>query len=608
MQNKRYLLLIILVGLLMTTCQLEAEKESQVQGVELEISKDDNEQEGVESDTETVGEFHIAWPYTAPPAGHFNSFVTDALNLGIYHHLMQPPLFLYMWQERDWMPMGGQSWEWVDEVTLRVHLQARVFWSDGTPYSVQDVIDTFDILRLQNTSVWRFLARLEAINDTTVDFIFREASAIAPRLILREVNIRPSSTYHDWAVQARELVDQGLQPGADEWRALHQDFNEFRPDSMVVLGPYQIDPESITEAQMILNKNETSFMADWVNFDRLINFNGGTPEVTPLVLTGDIDYATHGFPVATEAQFMAEDIRIIRAPMYTGPALYFNMDIYPFRLPQFRQAIAYAVDRDENGHVSLGESGKRQIFMSGLSDGLAANWLTEETKGDLNQYKFDLDRSQELLTELGFSRDEDGFWLDDTETRMEFVLKVPTEFIDWSTAAENLAEQLTAFGIMTTVRGVPFQQHFANIYAGEFQLAIASWGAMAPHPYFSYDANFNSFNFTGSKQFAANGNGMNWPLVQHTEQGELDLETLVDQVGRVRDEARQKEIVNQLALAYNELLPQIPLWERYTNHPARNDRISGWPSVNDPVYHNSSADPFVIVLLMNGTLHPNRDS
>ena len=39
---------------------------------------------------------------------------------------------------------------------------------------------------------------------------------------------------------------------------------------------------------------------------------------------------------------------------------------------------------------------------------------------------------------------------------MEFELTAPAEFADWSAAAENLAEQLTDFGIKTTFRGVNF--------------------------------------------------------------------------------------------------------------------------------------------------------
>ena len=126
-------------------------------------------------------------------------------------------------------------------------------------------------------------------------------------------------------------------------------------------------------------------------------------------------------------------------------------------MKEVRQAIAYALDRDQNGTISLGDSGLRQVNMTGFSDNLAANWLSEETMGALNHYDLDTAKAEEILTGLGFTRDTDGVWLDDTGARMEFELTAPAEFADWSAAAENTAEQLTAFGIKTTFRGVPFQ-------------------------------------------------------------------------------------------------------------------------------------------------------
>ncbi|MCB0020852.1 MAG: hypothetical protein KDE09_23820, partial [Anaerolineales bacterium] len=396
-----------------------------------------------------------------------------------------------------------------------------------------------------------------------------------------------------------------LTSDADEWSALLQDFNEFRPDDMVVLGPYKIDQDSITESQMILNKNESSFMADWVNFDRIVNFNGETPDVTPLVLARQVDYATHGFPPATESQFIADGTRIIRGPLYTGPALYFNHAIHPFELPEFRQAMAYVIDRDENGFVSLAESGKRQVYMAGFADSVAEAWLTDDTMAALNHYDYNEAAAEELLTGLGFTRDSDGVWLDDTGARLEFELTAPAEFADWSAAAENVAEQLTSFGIAVTFRGVNFQQHPVDVRNGDFELAIRDWGAANPHPQFAFNTDFNSYNSTGGTAAATTGVGMDFPLVQQTSLGELDLGALTEQAGQGGDESEQNALINTLALAYNELLPQIPLWERYGNNPAPQVRVAGWPAEGDPIYNNGPyGDPFVVVLLLNGTLYP----
>ena len=271
-----------------------------------------------------VAEFHPAWPYAPPPTGHFNTWVTNGMTLGIYRALMEPPLFMFLWADGSWLPVAGDSWEWVDDVTLRVNLIQGANWSDGSAFTSQDVVDTFSISRLLSQTVWRFLDDVQAVDDHTVDFVLSGPSTTVPRRVLREVHITASSVYGDFAQRTRDLVEAGMTNEDDEWKQLLQEFNELRPDEMVVLGPYAIDPASITESQMILNKVDTSFWADTVRFDRMVNYNGETPVVTPLVLSGDVDYATHGFPPATEREFMSLGYRIIRAPIYGGPALYFN--------------------------------------------------------------------------------------------------------------------------------------------------------------------------------------------------------------------------------------------------------------------------------------------
>jgi peptide/nickel transport system substrate-binding protein len=555
-----------------------------------------------------VSEFRGIWPYVVPPAGHFNTFVTtNAISLGIYQHLFEPNLFMYMWADDDWMPLAGESWEWADDVTVRVTLPSGAVWSDGSAYTAQDVVDTFTIQRLQGITVWQFLEDVVAVDDTTVDFILTEPSNTVLRRIFRETFIRPSSVYGEFANRIRDLIATGADSEAAEWQALLQEFNEFRPETIISLGPYVLDPNSITESQLVLNKNETSFMADWVSFDRVLLFNGETPDATPLMMAKEADYATHGFPPATTQQFMAEGIRIIRGPNYSGPALYFNHTIYPFSVPEFRQALAYAIDRAENGIVSMAESGVAVEYMAGFSDNLIPLWLTEDTLGALNKYEFNADTAEQMLLDLGFTRGDDNVWIDDQGNRLSFELTAPSEFADWSAAAENLAEQLTEFGIETTFRGVTFTQHPSDVRAGNFQMAIREWGAGNPHPHFSFDVDFNTYNTTGgSVGVTAAGPGMQFPLVQETSLGELDLAALTIAAGKGSDRDAQAEIVNQLALAYNELLPQIPLWERYGNNPTLEDvRVSGWPADGDPIINNGTyADPFAIVLMLQGKLHP----
>jgi peptide/nickel transport system substrate-binding protein len=547
------------------------------------------------------GIFAGAYPYSVPPVGHLNMFVTDAITLGIYQALFQPPLAMYYWADGTWMPLLATEWE-IDPAasTLTVHLREGVKWSNGDDFTAEDVVVTFMCRRLVKGTVWRFLDNVEATDDYTVVFHMSQPSTVVERYVIRNEAIVDRATYGEWAQKLQALLDQGLDSDSDEWNALLQEFNAFRPEKLNATGPYVIDMATINEARLTLVKNPTSWLADTVKFDLVYMYNGETPTVTPIVLAQQVDYATHGFPPATEKAFVDAGVRIIRPPIYSGPALYFNHTIYPFDVKEVRQAIAYAVDRAQNGTVSLGESGKPVKFMAGFSDNIVPLWVADTSV--LNTYDYDPAKGASLLEGLGFTKGSDGVWVTDKGDRMEYELTVPAEFADWSAAAENLAEQLTAFGIKTIVRGVEFRQHPIEVNKGNFQLAIRGWGSGNPHPHFSFVQDLFTHNVE-----APEGPGMSFPLVQTTECcGEFDFETNIENQTIGLDLEAQKAMVAETAKAFNELLPIVPIWERYGNNPAMDGlHTCGWKPEGDPIYKNSPyADSFTVMMILDGTLYP----
>jgi peptide/nickel transport system substrate-binding protein len=95
-------------------------------------------------------------------------------------------------------------------------------------------------------------------------------------------------------------------------------------------------------------------------------------------------------------------LRIIRFPYYTGPGLYFNQNIHPFEKVEFRQALAYAIDRKAAGMVALGNSGIPVKKMAGLSDNMLNQWVPADVVSKLNEYNLDLKKAEQLLTSIGF--------------------------------------------------------------------------------------------------------------------------------------------------------------------------------------------------------------
>ncbi|OQA45721.1 MAG: putative ABC transporter-binding protein precursor [Chloroflexi bacterium ADurb.Bin325] len=547
------------------------------------------------------GEFHGAYPYQVPPTGHLNSFVSAGIpnGLGPYWDMLELVGARYYWADGTWMPLAAASWEFQLPDKFVVKVAQGIKWSDGTDVTAKDYVTTFNVLRLFKHTIYKYVDSVTAADDYTVEFHMSTPSTVVERYVLNE-HVRATSTYGAIADEVQALVDAGKTEG-DEWSALVQKATDFRPDTLIVDGPFSLDVPNITEAQLSLLKNPDSYLAGVIKFDKIVIYNGETPTVTPLVLAGDVDYATHGFPMATEQQYKDMGLRITRAPTYSGPALFFNHDVAPFDKVEFRQAVAFAIDRGQNGFVSLGESGKAMKYITGFSDLLLPLWLDDAQTAELTVYEYDAAKAEGLLESIGFKKGGDGLWQDDTGKTLDFELIFPAEFADWSAAAENLTEQLNNFGIKTTARGVNFQQITAEVNQGNFQIAIQGWGAANPHPYFGLQTVLFSRNYIA----ATEGKGINFPMTQVVDGAEVDLEAAIVKSAEGLDVEAQKADVAVVAKAFNELLPVIPLWERYGNSPFSEVRVTGIPDDSNKIWKNALyGDNPIVMMILDGTIHP----
>ena len=541
---------------------------------------------------------NVAWPYQVPPTGHFNTFASGGLVLGQYQDLHEPPLAILIWADGTYEGMVAEEFGFDDDGNYVVKLVEGVTWSDGSAMTADDLMATFNIFRLRGDAVWSNITGIEKVDDFTVRFLMDSPSSLAERLILI-TNLRPASVYGDLANRAAEL-----EPG-DEWDALLAELTEFRPEVAVSGGPYTIVPESISEANLTMTLNEGGFAGGIQNFDSVTLWNGETEVVTPLVANEELHYITHGIPPTTEDAFTSQGIDIVRSGMNSGPAIYVNHRIYPLNQVEVRQAIAYVIDREQNGFVSLGESGVAVEYMTGISDGLADAWLSDEVIDSLNFYENDLDAAEALLTGLGFSRNGDGIWVDDNGDTLSFELTFPQEFADWSAAAENATAQLNDFGFDITARGVQFQQHPLDVYDGNFEIAVRGWGLGDPIPARSWLEAYNRNNGQGELAGEGTGGGMAFDMDVTYSGGDINVFDLTNASAQGVDRNAQAEIVGQLALSYNELLPAIPLWERYTNNALNRNFISV-PDSSDPIFANfgGGADNWMTYLVLTGVAAP----
>jgi peptide/nickel transport system substrate-binding protein len=548
------------------------------------------------------GDFHGAYPYTVPPKGHFNlgPGVTDGIALGIYLDLLYPSLGMYKWSDKTWLYLLGESHK-VDAAakTLTVKLKKGLTWSDGSPITSKDLVGTAELKWQGQDPSWKFLSDVKATDDQTVVYTMSHPTTVLERYILKTYPL-PYSAYGPYMDKAAELRKSNAKLDSGPGQTAVTNFQKFRPKDPAVSGPFNWDASSITQQQLKLKKNDKGYKAGDIKFDTMTIYNGETPDVTPLVMSKDVDYATHGFPVASVQTFVKNGYEILKPPVYSGPAIIFNFDTHPeFLDVKVRQAIAMMIDYAANAQIALGESAKACKYMSGISDIFITDWV--DNPGELHQYTKDLNKAADLLSQAGWKKQGDTWQTKDGKPA-KYDIKYPTDYADWNPAASNAADQLSAQGIKLTKRGVVSTQLGPDFLAGKFDICIQGWGAAVPHPYFSYYQDFVALNpqppTKGSMQF---------PVKQKLASGEsVDLADLTQKSAEGLDPSKNKPVITQLAKAFNELLPIIPLWERYGNNPAlEGTRAKGFPKADDPILKNSPyGDSFVIIGMYEGTLTP----
>jgi peptide/nickel transport system substrate-binding protein len=583
-------------------------------------------------------EFHGGTSFPAPPDGHFNSFVTSAIMPPphFYGDLIWHPFAMYYWGTKEWLPLMGTDWAFIktgdgasaetgtpvatpvsDSVsvsglasiepgadTFQVTLRQGARWSDGNEFTARDVLSTFWILRLMSNTVWRYLDRVEAVDDYTVNFVMSQPATVVQRYVLR-TSPQSAAIYGEWADKAEALFTAGKTIEDPEVTQLLDQFTQFRPEQTIASGPYNFDMNSITPSEVTLAKNDQAFNATDVTFDRIKIYRGETDSIAPVVLSKEIDYATHGFPPAVEQSMIDSGIRVIRPPIYSGPALYINYGRHPqMSDKRVRQALAMAIDRSQNGFVSLADSGIAVQYMTGMSDNFVPTWMLEESIDTLNQYPFDRDAAAALLEEAGWTKTDDLWYMPDG-TPAKFELIFPAEYADWSASGLDVTEQLNDFGIEVAPIAVTFTQQPIDVDKGNFDLAIQAWGSSSnPHPHYSYTTAFFTRNTLAINN---GGKGIQFPLQQDTDvAGHVDLDQLTVDSADGLDEGQQRADVTTIAQVFNELLPIIPLFERYGNNAVLEGvRVQPWPDDSDPIYQNSPyADGINTILMLTGRLNP----
>jgi len=496
--------------------------------------------------------FYAGTRYEPPPGGHFNVYTPGACVSGgnsEFGNIVIEQLAHYFRLNDTYKPWLATSWEFKDDSFI-VHLRQGVTWSDGTFFTSKDVVSTFLILKLQNHILWQYVDDVKAIDDYTVSFHVKVPSYLIKYYVLTQ-GVTPYSIYGEYSDKV---------PGAtaDQLASLLMNFTRFRPNKYIGTGPYVL--KSITTSQQVYVKRndywaELQGLAK-IYWDKFVVVRyTSDPNAAQLELAGAIWYDESGGFVKGQMEEAPKHFNCTFAihPLFSGPAIYFNLKRYPLNIKEVRQAICYAINKTmaTAAGYPISVPIARQ---TGFSIETCKLLLDPEVYNSLTDYSYNLTKAEELLKSAGFKRGSDGIWVSGNGTKLEFEWLIPG---GWATGrvATQASAQLAEFGIKTTIKAVEPSTCYENLQRGTFEMLNWFWGGGLPYPWFG--AEIWTYDYM---PFVTGYPGPGFPTTYEWPPGSGKYVNVTEEALKLNlgyDLTAQKERVELLAKIFSEYLPFI---------------------------------------------------
>ncbi len=469
-------------------------------------------------------------------------------------------------------PWLAESYEWQnDNLDLVLHLRENAKWSDGVPFTAEDVVFTFNMLKdypaMDLANFW----------DGTVDSVIAED----PYTVV--IKFKEPNVLKFYTIVPTLIVPEHI------WSEVEDPPTFANPDP-VGSGPFLFESFDSTLAMETYVKNEDYWQEGKPYIDGIEITNYKTNETNlAAISSGQLDWSSSFVP-DVEKVFISRDPENHRAWITQGAAvaLHSNLTNYPFDIREFRKAMAMAIDKERVAKLAAYDY-TPPAHPTALQPGHIEEWFYEPLEPLL--YSYDPDESIAILEALGLERDAEGFFINpQTNQPFSFEITVVSGWTDWVQAANLISEDLKAIGIKANVNPVAYGQYAQSLYNGMFDFILGGPGAQA-NPYFYYNFFLNSENTAPTGEPAYAGNFERW--IDPVSDVVLDL------FKKSTDMDVQKRAATVLERIMLTDIPVIPLFYTPQVELYSTKRFTNWPSEENP--YNAGLVPwFSGVLLTTG--------
>ena len=436
-----------------------------------------------------------------------------------------------------------------DGLTYTFQLRKGVSFTDGTPFTAEDVKFTFDYMK-EHPYKWVSVSMVE------------EASVVDEHT----VEIKLNKTYNPFlsdVAGSLPILPKHI------WENVTEPETFTEPEAAISTGPFILENYDAAAGTYTFKANEDYFYGD-VQIDKLVIANVSGGDSKEALLSGEIAAAPNISYKAAMSLKDSPEYTVLEGPGLTVTRLDFNFDEEAMAVKEIRQAMYHAVNLDEiveKAYGGAGYPGSAGHVQPGTP------WYNP----DVRQYAYDVETAKKMLSEAGAADSNGDGILEYNGEEMSYTLT-------FTENDEKLAELLVSYMKAVGIELVPQSADDATVKAaiseGNFELAFNTNGSFGGDPVFL--SRFATVGADGAPSVTGQG-GTTW---ESEEYNRIYNESAVEQ-----DDVKRHQQVNELQEIIAEELPCLTLYYKKAVAAYNNTIFDGFYYTPDGI---SIAVPFIM--------------